>query len=409
MIEKHLKCGAVGYYWNPPNADIKSGFTLHREALGCDYGTAAQRANELNQHLDYWRQGRGETKDLDLQPGYGTLDWLVERYFRSRAFEKVSARVQPSYRRELSLVNGHILKNGQRVGALALSQISARFVDKLFGKLLVGPRKSRRVRQANVCISRARLAWDVVLRLYPKVVPPKNPFSGVTRETDRTDVVPATREQAYDLSKAITAHGHPHLALAPLICFEWLQRPENILDGYITWADWRPPSRPCHVQVFHHKTGERVWQPLEDGDGLLFPELEAALAGAPKLGLPIVLTRQDGARGRRGAKGEPHRYSHSYAKRVVREARRKAALPEHVTLTACRHGGMTELGDAELTEQGVMALSGHRTPEASRLYVKRTEAQRLAAARKRRAWVEKERNAVEIQNGSPSEIQNGRG
>ena len=42
---------------------------------------------------------------------------------------------------------------------------------------------------------------------------------------------------------------------------------------------------------------------------------------------------------------------------------------------------------AELTEQGVMSLSGHRSPEAARGYVKKTEAQRLAAARKRRAWV----------------------
>src|SRR5262245_29259492 len=41
----------------------------------------------------------------------------------------------------------------------------------------------------------------------------------------------------------------------------------------------------------------------------------------------------------------------------------------------------TELGDAELTEQGVMALSDHRTPEAARLYVKRTETQRASAAR----------------------------
>ena len=80
-------------------------------------------------------------------------------------------------------------------------------------------------------------------------------------------------------------------------------------------------------------------------------------------------------------------YSFSYAKRIVREARRAAGLPEHVTMTACRHGGMTELGDAELTEQGVMSLSGHRTPEAARGYVKKTDVQRLAAARKRRAWV----------------------
>ena len=45
----------------------------------------------------------------------------------------------------------------------------------------------------------------------------------------------------------------------------------------------------------------------------------------------------------------------------------------------------TELGDAEL--QGVMSLSGHRTPDAARGYVKETDSQRLAAAKKRRAWV----------------------
>src|SRR5262249_24561231 len=52
-----------------------------------------------------------------------------------------------------------------------------------------------------------------------------------------------------------------------------------------------------------------------------------------------------------------------------------------------RHGQMTELGDAELTEQGIMSLLGHRTRDAARGYVKLTEHQRLAAARKRRAWV----------------------
>ena len=29
---------------------------------------------------------------------------------------------------------------------------------------------------------------------------------------------------------------------------------------------------------------------------------------------------------------------------------------------------MTELGDAELTEQGVVTLSDHKTPQAGRLY-----------------------------------------
>jgi hypothetical protein len=41
-----------------------------------------------------------------------------------------------------------------------------------------------------------------------------------------------------------------------------------------------------------------------------------------------------------------------------------------------------------LTEQGIIALSGHRDPDAARGYIKRTEIQRAIRARKRRAWVE---------------------
>ena len=64
---------------------------------------------------------------------------------------------------------------------------------------------------------------------------------------------------------------------------------------------------------------------------------------------------------------------------------------------------MTELGDSEITEQGVMSLSGHKTPAAARLYIKRTEKQRLMAARRRRAFLEAldaEHNETESRNGA---------
>lgn len=107
-----------------------------------------------------------------------------------------------------------------------------------------------------------------------------------------------------------------------------------------------------------------------------------------------------------GTRGENRPYSYSYARSLVRRARKKAGLPAHVTLTACRHGGMTELGDAELTEQGIMALSAHSTPDSARGYVKKTERQRLAAARKRRAWVEQEQNEAKSQNEAGQASQN---
>ena len=99
------------------------------------------------------------------------------------------------------------------------------------------------------------------------------------------------------------------------------------------------------------------------------------------MGLPIVLTT--------GVRGPARPCSDEYAQRRVREARKKAGLGAHVTLDACRHGGLTELGDAGATEFEGMAASMHKTPQALRLYVKRSEQQRVAAGRKRRSYVAK--------------------
>jgi hypothetical protein len=93
-------------------------------------------------------------------------------------------------------------------------------------------------------------------------------------------------------------------------------------------------------------------------------------------------------------------YPSATARNRVRAAARAAKLTR-----GSHAGGMTELGDAEVTEQGVMALSGHRTPEAARLYLKRTETQRTLAARKRRAWVilHTQQDEHESRNRAPAE------
>ncbi len=116
MVGKHLSDGAVAYYWAPRTGGIKAGFTIAREALGKDYALAISRAAHLNQHLDAWRVGRGESKDLDLQPGFGTLAWLVARYKLSRAWEKVSKRSRYEYERVLDLVLKHKLADRAQLG-----------------------------------------------------------------------------------------------------------------------------------------------------------------------------------------------------------------------------------------------------------------------------------------------------
>ena len=143
------------------------------------------------------------------------------------------------------------------------------------------------------------------------------------------------------------------------------------------------------MRIFHHKTGVHVWLPLEHDGRRFYPELEDWLSRVPRLGVSMILLNAE--------RGGVRPYSESYADHL-QKARKLAGLPSHVTLAACRHGGMTELGDAEITEQGIMALSGHRTPQAVRVYVKRTERQRLAASAQRRRFLESERDANDCGN-----------
>jgi integrase len=388
MIEKRLSGNQTAYYWNAPTLYVNAGFTLSREPLGGNYSRAVERAVELNQHLDAWREGRGGVKDLDLQPGFGTLGWLVERYKRSRAWEKVSARSRPEYERAFKLVLEFKLTTGQDLRFAPITAISAKGVDKLYTALQRSERVGRRLRQANVCMLRMGRAWDATHRLYPKTIPVENPFRGVEMEHGKATTKPATRTEAYALHRALVAAGEPHLAAVPLICFELHQRPENVLAGHLTWSDYRPPERPHSIRVEHHKTGEMVWLPLRDNSGDLFPELKAYLDSLERLGVPIVLMRPKA----KDAPAKPF---------LFREARKRVrkAGGGGLTLAACRHGGLTELGDAELTEQGVMALSGHKDARSARLYVKRTDAQRLTAARKRRAWVDSTAQAEQKEGG----------
>ena len=87
----------------------------------------------------------------------------------------------------------------------------------------------------------------MVRRLYPRTVPADNPFRGVLKEGGTKTKPAATRAEAYALAKALKNIGEPHLGAAALICFEWLQRPENVIGGKITWGDFatRATRRMC--------------------------------------------------------------------------------------------------------------------------------------------------------------------
>lgn len=137
------------------------------------------------------------------------------------------------------------------------------------------------------------------------------------------------------------------------------------------------------MRIEHHKNKALVWPPLEetlDGETVKFyAEAEAVLSHLPK---PMIMRRiQKGER-----KGDAKVWSYPGMEKVVQQMRKKIdGVSKLFTLDARRHGGLTELEEAELTDGQGRALSGHKTAQAYRGYAKETMMRALAATRKRHA------------------------
>lgn len=140
-----------------------------------------------------------------------------------------------------------------------------------------------------------------------------------------------------------------------------------------------------------------------------YEEAEAVLAKLTRRGVPMIL-REIAPRHHRasdeGQKPVSRPFSFSGMQKIVQRMRKDIGLPQEFTLDACRHGGMTELEEAELTEGQGRALSAHRTKESYAGYAKRTEVRMLSATRKRHAHLLANQAATDIQNATADDIQN---
>jgi hypothetical protein len=412
VIAKPLAGGATGFYFNIPTRYRALGCSIRNEPLGTDYSVACGadgtggRAAPLNALFDEWLR----TKSGEPLPGlarYGSVDWLFREFKASIRFrEKVSERSRPDYERSMLMVADMVTKAGDRVGDRSVKAITPAAADKIYERLCEGPR-GERLRQAEKVVAICRGAWRVVRRLSPdafdRAVP--NPWEGVTKKRRTKGTKPAaTREQVYKFAFGAIEVGRPEIGAAAVVCFEFLQRPENVLAGYLAWPDYRPKDAPGAIRIVHHKTGSTVWHPLEEAtDGgvvQFYADAEAVLARVPRLGVPMILKRK------RDGTTEP--YGPKETAKIVRRLREKFDLPSTFTLDACRHGGMTELEEAELTDGQGRALSGHRTQVAYAGYAKRTLARALPATRKRYAHMIATANAAgtSVQNEARNGVQN---
>jgi hypothetical protein len=412
VIPKKLRSGVVAYYFNVPTVYRKAGCQVPNEPLGTDYVVACGadgkggRAATLNGLFDEWNDVRhGLPIESEKAPAIGSVDWLFREYKQSKAYtEKVGKRSHKSYEWSMRAVCNTLNKKGVRIGNLPAKSITPLAADKLYDRFITTP-KGERLRRGEKLTTLCRKAWRVVHRLYPKEfakdIP--NPWPGVTMKTRvKLTKNAVTRDQVYKFARGCVEHGEPGCGAAAVICFEWLQRPENVIAGHIKWTGYRPFGRTT-IQIEHHKTGAVIEHPLEerldDGSVVKFYEdAEEILSHLKRGGIPLILREVE--------EGKSKPYSFSGMQKIVQRMRKNIGLPVEFTLDACRHGGMTELEEAELTDGQGRALSAHRTKESYAGYAKRTAPRILSATRKRHAHWLANQAATSIQNGQENAIQN---
>ena len=152
-----------------------------------------------------------------------------------------------------------------------------------------------------------------------------------------------------------------------------------------------------------------VWHPLEEiVEGVttrFYQDAEDVLEKLPRRGIPMIL-REVFTKGNENPAYKS--FSFSGFEKIVQRMRKVLGLPSYFRMDACRHGGMTELEEAELTDGQSRALSGHKTRQAYAGYAKQTLARALPATRKRYAHRLSNIERTEFQNMGQNQFQNDR-
>lgn len=405
VIPKKLATGSTAYYYNVPSRYRALGCTVSNEPLGQDYNKACERAASLNGLFDEWDDARKGLPVTGVSaPKIGTVDWLFREYKQSGMYtEKVAKRSRKDYEWAMSEICDTLTKSQKRVGNASVKAIDPRAADKLYTLFIKG-KSGERLRTGEKLVNLCRKAWRVVHRLYPDEFPKDvaNPWLDIaTKRRVKGTKGAVTREQVYEFANGCLTLDDPDAlaaAAAAVICFEWLQRPENVIAGHIKWNGYRAGPKPT-IRVEHHKTGAIVNHPLADSDGVLFyADAEEILARLPRIGVPMIVRKID------DKTSKP--YAMSTMQHIVQRTRKALGIDVSFTLDACRHGGMTELEEAELTDGQGRALSAHRTRESYAGYAKRTEARMLSATRKRHAHRLANEIQTSVQNDGADAVQN---
>lgn len=362
---KTTKQGTL-YGWQPGGRDLKKAKAdpkaptfLKYHALGYDMLAAFEMADALNERLNDWRQGNqvGLVK--------GSVGWLMNEFLKHPEVERLTRSSQDAYQRQARYITALKLKGGKKFSDKQLVEIRAKAAFNMHNKLISehGPSTGNR------CVKAIRYAWDLLHVIHEDYIPAENPYAKIklARHSSK-ETVPATYSELMTAVSAAISLGEIGLAFGIRLVWDFHMRGSEAF-GVAGFHHWRPINRPSCLLVSSSKTGNPLWQPLDDpetGDSM-FPELEALYKMLPYS--EGKLCQRERQRGRTVYAGDWQPMTYNNANKVLGRIAKKSGLGDHIRIGAFRHGGLTELGDANVSRDLIKSRSNHKQVSTLDRYV----------------------------------------
>jgi hypothetical protein len=161
--------------------------------------------------------------------------------------------------------------------------------------------------------------------------------------------------------------GHFDIATAAIIVWELHQRPVSVF-GELLLSHYRPDEHPNSIRIYHGKTDQEMWFSLFDSEKRgaelqyqeLAPRLEELAHRAEQQGRKdgLMLANYDAKACKyRGWLGKSDNLSRVNG--IVRAIVKVAGLNKKITLEAFRHGGITGMADADMTDAQMRIFTRH--------------------------------------------------
>jgi integrase len=327
LIERRRKTGVTRYWWPTPKL-VAAGF--HPRRLKDDLAEAVRQAEAFNAELDAWYRGeQRQTEPSYISDGLRALDDLFQH---DDWFRDMSPRTQRDYLYNIKPA----LKWAEDV---PVRQITMKAVRTWY--------RAQRNAGGNAT-SPNRIAALRLLLGFGKTEGwlPENPAAGLRVKT------PPSRSRIWTIAErdafcaAAREAGRPSMALAVMLGWCLGQRPADLRT--MAWTAYDGQT----IRIRQAKTNQAVGIPV-------LPELRALLTTTERRSTQMFVSENT------GRPCQESDFQHTFA-----EIRDGAGLPADLQYRDLRRTLATALGAADCSEDQIRSITGHRTREVLKVYVR---------------------------------------